>query len=82
MLPNQSQFLIARDEYASYLGVRALPLQPQLTPRLTPALSSFHVRWAAKKEIDDVIDRAAGAGGSAGPAAEYDGSYTGNDVTW
>lgn len=30
----------------------------------------------SKKEIDDVVARAADAGGSAQPAAEHDGAYT------
>ena len=72
-LPNLSLFLIARDEYATYIG------RAGITASAAVHAGALIVSCAmgSKQEIDDVIERAAGAGGAAGPAAEHDGSYTG-----
>jgi predicted lactoylglutathione lyase len=73
-LPNLSLFLIEKREYATYTERAGLPSQGG------PAAGACVISCAigSKEEVDDVLARAAKAGGSVpGPADEYDGSYMG-----
>lgn len=73
-LPNLSLFLIDYRLYATYTSRGGVPAPS------APAKGACVISCAisSKQEVDDILARAATAGGSVpGPAAEYDGSYTG-----
>lgn len=72
-LPNLSLFLIELGEYATYVE-RAGIAGPASAH---PGALVVSCAMGSKQEIDDVVARAADAGGSAQPAAEHDGAYTG-----
>lgn len=72
-LPNLSLFLIELGEYATYVE-RAGIAGPASDH---PGALVVSCAMGSKQEIDDVVARAADAGGSAQPAAEHDGGYTG-----
>lgn len=73
-LPNLSLFLIERREYENYTdraGIGSVS---------APAAGACVISCAigSKEEVDDILARAATAGGSASaPADEHDGSYMG-----
>jgi uncharacterized protein len=73
-LPNLSLFLIERGEFAKYTGRAGAPSpDPAAGPEciLSCAIGS-------RAEVDDILSRAAAAGGSvAQPAGDFDGSYMG-----
>lgn len=73
-LPNLSLFLIERDEFGKYTGrAGAVPQDPAAAAGcvLSCAIGS-------RAEVDDILVRAAAAGGSAPePAGDFDGSYMG-----
>lgn len=72
-LPNLSLFLIEQGEYATYVerAGHARPVGPH------PGAVILSCAMGSTAEIDDVLARAGGAGGTARPAAEHDGAYTG-----
>jgi predicted lactoylglutathione lyase len=73
-LPNLSLFLIEQREYATYTSRAGLPSPSG------PAAGACIISCAigSKDEVDDILARAAEAGGSVSrPADEYDGSYMG-----
>jgi predicted lactoylglutathione lyase len=73
-LPNLSLFLIEHREYARYTD------RAGIAPSSAPAAGACIISCAigSKEEVDDILARAATAGGSTpGPADEYDGSYMG-----
>ncbi|XVQ10748.1 VOC family protein [Spirillospora sp. CA-255316] len=73
-LPNLSLFLIEHQEYATYTN------RAGISPQSAPAAGACVISCAigSKEEVDDILARAAAAGGSVPrPAKEYDGSYTG-----
>lgn len=72
-LPNLSLFLIELSEYATYLG-HAGHAGPAASH---PGALIVSCAMGSREEIDDVVARAADAGGSAQPVVEQDGSYTG-----
>ena len=72
-LPNLSLFLIELGEYATYLE-RAGLTSPATAH---PGAVVLSCAMGSKGEIDDVVARAADAGGSAQPATDKDGAYTG-----
>jgi predicted lactoylglutathione lyase len=73
-LPNLSLFLIAEDEYGSY--VRRAGIAASSGP--APAACIISCAIGSREELDDVLNRATTAGGSvAAPAGEHDGSYMG-----
>lgn len=72
-LPNLSLFLIELSEYATYL--KRAGIAGSATPR--PGALVVSCAMGSKEEVDDVLERVADAGGSAQPAAEHDGAYTG-----
>lgn len=73
-LPNLSLFLIERAEYVKYtdrsgIAVGGIP---------SPGACVFSCAIGTREEVDDVLSRAEGAGGSAPrPADDREGSYTG-----
>lgn len=72
-LPNLSLFLIERGEFVKYAGRAGVP-------RPDPAAAGCILSCAigSRAEIDDILSRAAAAGGSvAQAAADIDGSYMG-----
>jgi uncharacterized protein len=73
-LPNLSLFLIGRDQFAKYSGrVNVPPHDPSVA-----AGCIISCAIGSQQEVDDILVRAAAAGGSAPQrAGEYDGSYTG-----
>ncbi|MFT4296759.1 MAG: VOC family protein [Micropruina sp.] len=71
-LPNLSLFLIELSEYATY--VERAGIAGPVTAH--PGAVVVSCAMGSKKEIDDVVARAADAGGSAQPAAEHDGACT------
>lgn len=72
-LPNLSIFFIAADEYGEYLALSG----QEGSKDPVPGASIISCAFATRAEIDDVIDRAVAAGGSAEPAQDVDGSYMG-----
>ena len=72
-LPNLSLFLIETGEYARYIDRAGLaaPSAP------TPAACVISCAIGTRAEVDDILARAAAAGGSTAQPAEHDGSYTG-----
>jgi uncharacterized protein len=73
-LPNLSLFLIEHREYARYTD------RAGIAPHSAPSAGACIISCAigSKEEVDDILARAATAGGSIpGPADEYDGSYIG-----
>jgi uncharacterized protein len=73
-LPNLSLFLIEQGEYATYIERAGMPAHPAPSP----GTCIFSCAIGTTEEVDDVLNRAAAAGGSAPrPAADHDGSYTG-----
>ncbi len=72
-LPSLSLFLIELGEYATYIQRAGLPGPP--APH--PGALVVSCAMGSKREIDDVVSRAGEAGGSAQPAVEQDGAYTG-----
>jgi uncharacterized protein len=72
-LPNLSLFLIENSQFATYLD-RAGVARPTTAVAGTCVISCA---IATGEEVDDVLSRAASAGGSAQAAVEHDGSYTG-----
>lgn len=73
-LPNLSLFLIEQGEYATYTDRAGIPVNHAPSPG-TCILSCA---IGTTEEVDDVLNRAVAAGGSAPrPAADHDGSYTG-----
>lgn len=71
-LPNLSLFLIELSEYATY-AERAGVAGPVAA---RPGALVVSCAMGSREEIDDVVARAADAGGSAQPAVEQDGAYT------
>lgn len=72
-LPHLSLFLIPGGEYARYVdrsGVGA-------SGSATPGACILSCAIASTAEVDQTLERAAAAGGSARPAADHDGSYMG-----
>lgn len=73
-LPNLSLFLIEAGEYSQYVdraGVGA-------SSAATAGACIISCAIGSRTEVDETVERAAAAGGSAPrPAAEYDGSYMG-----
>jgi predicted lactoylglutathione lyase len=73
-LPNLSLFLIEQGEYMKYTDRAGIAVEGAPSPGtciLSCAIGS-------REEVDDVLSRAVGAGGSAPrPADDHDGSYTG-----
>ncbi|WP_151484799.1 VOC family protein [Streptomyces albicerus] len=73
-LPNLSLFLIEREEYATYTD-RAGVATPDATVAGACVISCA---IGSKAEVDDILARAAAAGGTVPKAAgTYDGSYMG-----
>jgi predicted lactoylglutathione lyase len=72
-LPNLSLFLIESSQFATYLD-RAGVARPT-TAAAGACIVSCAV--ATGEEVDDILSRAEGAGGSAQAAVDHDGSYTG-----
>jgi predicted lactoylglutathione lyase len=73
-LPNLSLFLIESQEYVKYAGYGGVA--DAGNPR--PGACIFSCAIGSKDEVDQTIDQAVRAGGSApGPAQDRDGSYIG-----
>ncbi|UVI34782.1 VOC family protein [Brevibacterium spongiae] len=72
-LPNLSIFFVAADEYGQYLELSGQPG----SKNPVPGASIISCAFATRAEIDEVLDRAVAAGGSADPGQEVDGSYMG-----
>lgn len=72
-LPNLSIFFIAADEYGEYLALSG----QEGSKDPAPGASIISCAFATRAEVDDVIDRAVAAGGSAEPTQDVDGSYIG-----
>lgn len=70
-LPNLSIFFIAADDYGQYLELSGQP--GSQNPVAGASISPF----ATRAEIDEVLDRAVAAGGSADAGQEVDDSYMG-----
>jgi predicted lactoylglutathione lyase len=72
-LPNLSLLLIETSEYAKYVDRAGAPASS------TPAAGACIISCAigSNAEVDDILARAATAGGSVARPAEHDGSYTG-----
>ncbi|GGC46176.1 MULTISPECIES: VOC family protein [Brevibacterium] len=72
-LPNLSIFFITADEYGQYLELSGQPG----SKNPVPGASIISCAFATRAEIDEVLDRAVAAGGSADPGQDVDGSYMG-----
>lgn len=72
-LPNLSIFFIAADEYGQYLELSG----QRGSKDPVPGASIISCAFATRAEIDEVLDRAVAAGGSADPGQDVDGSYMG-----
>lgn len=71
-LPGLSLFLIKTGQYGTYLERAGLvPAAP------VAGACVISCAMGSKDEVDDVLARAAEAGGSSQPAAEHDGAHTG-----